>query len=176
VDDSRLDDWARWFVKENTSRRVVLRALAGGTLVSRLAFRGVNEGAVACVLAGEACGRGNRCCDDATCDRGRGHCIPGLPACCAGVWGGGPGRKLGFGWVFGVAVSSGGHVYVSDFDNDRILKFTADGELVTSWGRRGGRRGQFRRPMGVAVAPDRTVYVTDAEKQRFDRRGAFLGQ
>ena len=59
----------------------------------------------------------------------------------------------------GIAVDSSGNVYVADFANDRIEKFTADGKLVTKWGWRGSGDGQFRFPTGIAIDSSDNVYI-----------------
>lgn len=77
----------------------------------------------------------------------------------------------------GIAAASDGSVYIADFGNERIQKFTADGQFVTMWGIDGTRDGQFRRNYDVATAPDGSVYVTDTGNQRIQRftaNGQFL--
>ena len=36
----------------------------------------------------------------------------------------------------GIAVDNKGDVYVSDFSNDRVQKFTSNGQFITKWGRK----------------------------------------
>lgn len=76
----------------------------------------------------------------------------------------------------GVAVASDGDVYVTDA-RDRILHFSAAGEVKGQWGRAGDGAGEFSNPMGVVVAPDSSVFVSDYEQdrvQKFTRNGQFL--
>jgi DNA-binding beta-propeller fold protein YncE len=44
-------------------------------------------------------------------------------------------------WYFdnpkGIAVDNDRFIYITDTDNNRIIKFTSDGKLVTRWGREG---------------------------------------
>src|SRR6478672_1352446 len=47
------------------------------------------------------------------------------------------------------ATDSAGNVYVADYANDRIAKFSPTGAWIKSWGTEGGKNGQFRRPYGV---------------------------
>ena len=54
----------------------------------------------------------------------------------------------------GVAAASDGSVYVSDWFNHRIQKFTPEGVFVTKWGTKGTGDGQFIQPAAVAVASE----------------------
>jgi DNA-binding beta-propeller fold protein YncE len=79
----------------------------------------------------------------------------------------------------GVAVDDQGVVYVADWANHRIQKFTGDGQLLARWGRHGKGNGEFFLPGSVAVDGRGQVYVADAGNhrvQRFDRDGRFLGE
>src|SRR5919198_294683 len=51
----------------------------------------------------------------------------------------------------GVAVDAHGHVYVADEQNNRIQKFSGDGEFRRTWGSNGTKHGEFRYVNGVAV-------------------------
>jgi DNA-binding beta-propeller fold protein YncE len=78
----------------------------------------------------------------------------------------------------GIAVDRYGFVYVCDYANDCIDKFTADGTFVDTWGRHGTALGLFRYPSRIAIAGDDTLYVTDAlnsRVQRFSLAGDLLG-
>jgi DNA-binding beta-propeller fold protein YncE len=58
-------------------------------------------------------------------------------------------------------VDTGGDVYVADWRNDRVQKFTAEGRFLMQLGARGDGDGQFNRPSGVAVDREGRIYVTD---------------
>lgn len=62
-----------------------------------------------------------------------------------------PGRAF-FG-PSGVTFDETGNVYVGDFSNDRILKFTPEGEQIGSIGTSGTEPGQFQGPAGVRISP-----------------------
>lgn len=77
-----------------------------------------------------------------------------------------------------VEIDSNGFVYVAGHE-DRIQKFTADGELVKIWGTSGAGDGQFDHPHGLAIDRSRgdLVYVGDQENGRmqvFTSDGAFV--
>jgi DNA-binding beta-propeller fold protein YncE len=78
----------------------------------------------------------------------------------------------------GIAVDQYGFVYVSDYANDCIDKFAADGTLVDVWGHHGTAPGLFWEPGRIAIARDDTLYVTDAlnhRVQHFSLDGDLLG-
>jgi sugar lactone lactonase YvrE len=92
-----------------------------------------------------------------------------------GSEGSGPGQFHG---PYGVAVDSHHHVYVTDLANDRVEKFTSDGEFRRTWGSRGAGPGQFRYPVGVAVDSHGHVYVASGGPnriQKFTSDGQLLG-
>lgn len=78
----------------------------------------------------------------------------------------------------GAAVDSRGFVYIADTGNDRILKFTPHGALVTQWGGNGSGPGQFINPQGIMIHGD-TVYVGDTGNfrvQQFTLNGQYVTQ
>jgi sugar lactone lactonase YvrE len=79
----------------------------------------------------------------------------------------------------GLAVDGDGAVYVADWANHRIQKFTDQGRLLARWGHFGSAPGSFFLPGGIAVDGQGHVYVLDTGNQRvqrFDRDGRLLGQ
>ena len=69
-------------------------------------------------------------------------------------------------------------MYVVDWGNDRIQKFTAEGDFLKSFGSSSAERGtDLDHPAGVAVDSDGDVYVTDWGNKRvkiFDPEGDVL--
>ncbi len=77
----------------------------------------------------------------------------------------------------GIAVDSGGHLYVADRDNNRIQKFTSAGVFVTKWGSDGSGDGEFNQPAAVAVDAGDHVHVADLDNdrvQKFNNTGTFF--
>jgi DNA-binding beta-propeller fold protein YncE len=78
-----------------------------------------------------------------------------------------------------VAVDSSNNVYVADYSNSRIVKFSGNGTYLTQWGSNGTGPGQFESPFGAAVDSSNNVYVVDDGNNRvekFDSNGNYLTQ
>ena len=91
-----------------------------------------------------------------------------------GSQGSGDGQLAG---LFGMAADSNGYIYVSENVNNRIQKFTSNGNYVTKWGRGGNGDGQFYSPEGIAVDSSGYVYVGDTGNhrvQKFTSDGTFV--
>jgi peptidylamidoglycolate lyase len=77
-----------------------------------------------------------------------------------------------------VAVAPDGSLYVSDgYRNSRVIKFSADGNYITSWGSYGKGPGDFDVPHSIAIDSEGRIYVADrgnARLQIFDSNGKFL--
>ncbi len=92
---------------------------------------------------------------------------------------GGPGRGEGqFVYPVGVTLGGDGSIYVCEYGgNDRIQKFTPQGDFLLAFGSFGTADGAFQRPSGMAWH-DGTLYVADAINNRiqmFSSDGKFLG-
>jgi len=74
-----------------------------------------------------------------------------------------------------------GNIYVADGfgTNNRIAKFTKEGNFVKSWGQTGSGQGQFNNIRGMASDAAGNLYVADAGNNRiqvFDGEGTFKSQ
>ncbi|MCC7200111.1 MAG: 6-bladed beta-propeller [Gammaproteobacteria bacterium] len=66
----------------------------------------------------------------------------------------------------GVAMDSGGHVYVVDALLHDLQVFDGSGALLLSLGSQGSGPGEFWLPNGLWIGPDNTIYVADTHNRR----------
>ncbi len=91
---------------------------------------------------------------------------------------GGPGEEE-FDEPEGVAVDTGGHIWVADAGADRVDELSAGGEVLRQFGSKGAGTGQLDRPVGLAIAPDGDVWVADSANDRleeFSPEGEYVAQ
>ncbi|MEM9530027.1 MAG: NHL repeat-containing protein [Pseudomonadota bacterium] len=84
-------------------------------------------------------------------------------------------------WYFAptgdITLDGDGFIYVAERENERVRKFTRDGQLVTNLGREGDSPGAFLNPVDLTVATNDLLYVTDQDRHRilvFTTDGAFV--
>jgi CRP-like cAMP-binding protein len=121
----------------------------------------------------------------------RGGVIPEAAAGGRGGEGGGRGGRGGapgvgipgdsFSYPADVTRDRSGNIYVADGfgTNNRVAKFTKDGDYVKSWGQTGSGQGEFNKIRGIATDTAGNIYVADAGNNRiqvFDVDGTFKSQ
>jgi len=82
------------------------------------------------------------------------------------------------GWfttVTSIVFDEHGNLFVADFYNDRVQKFTANGTFLTSFGDKGTGPGQFDHAIAIAVAEDGAVFVATSSTTAF-RSGGQNGE
>jgi sugar lactone lactonase YvrE len=82
-----------------------------------------------------------------------------------------------------VAIAPNGDIYVTDghggSSNDRIMKFSKDGNFITTWGKRGKGQGEFDGLHAIALDSAGRVYVGDRVNGRvqvFEGDGKFVAE
>ena len=68
-----------------------------------------------------------------------------------------------------LAGQSGGYVYLCEYGNHRVQKFTTDGEFVGSFGKNGRRDGELDQPWGIARDSKGRMFVLDTYNHRVQR-------
>lgn len=72
-------------------------------------------------------------------------------------------------WPRGIATDRKGIVLVADTNNNRIQKFTAEGNFLSSFGSTGDEPGKFREPSSIAVDNKGSIYVADFLNHRIQK-------
>ena len=83
-----------------------------------------------------------------------------------------------------VDADAAGNIYVANYTNNDVLKFSSSGICITKWGSTGTGNGQFRALYGITLANDpvtgaQEVYVADAENNRvqeFTTSGTWIAK
>jgi streptogramin lyase len=78
-----------------------------------------------------------------------------------------------------VAVDPLGNLWVADTENNRIEKFNANGEYLSSFGSAGTGNGQLSRPTALAIDRKGNVWVADASNHRieeFNSKGEYVAK
>lgn len=90
---------------------------------------------------------------------------PTAPLRCWGKQGSGPGELR---YPYDI-VLDGPHVYVCEFGNHRVQKFTRDGKLVGTWGKAGREEGELENPWAIVKDSRNRLHILDTNNQRVQR-------
>lgn len=64
---------------------------------------------------------------------------------------------------------NGDYVYVAEFGNHRVQKFTREGKFVASWGVQGRRPGELYQPWALVMDSQRRIHILDTYNHRVQR-------
>jgi sugar lactone lactonase YvrE len=85
------------------------------------------------------------------------------------VWGQAGEQPGSLRYPYGIALDGRGHVYISEFGNSRIQKFTETGQLIGVWGKPGRRPGELNQPWALACDSRGAVHVLDTYNHRVQK-------
>ena len=67
--------------------------------------------------------------------------------------------------ISGIALDGHGNLYLAEFDDDRIYKYSISGKLLAQWGEHGSGHGQLDSPDKLALDAQGNLYVTEVGSQ-----------
>ena len=72
-------------------------------------------------------------------------------------------------YPYDLVLGQDGSVYIAEYGNHRVQKFTRDGEVLGTWGTNGKEPGQLYQPWGLAQDSEGRLYVLDSYNHRIQR-------
>ena len=81
------------------------------------------------------------------------------------------------GTLYGVSFDLKGNVWVTDYDNNKVVKLSQDGRLLHTIHHASSRSDYFIHPRGVSVSAEGLIYICDSGNNRVsvhDEDGKFL--
>ncbi len=93
--------------------------------------------------------------------------------CLAGISGSGNGQLNKPAYI----AASDGNIYVTDYNNNRVERFSTAGAYVSQFGTVGTGNGQFKGPAGITADAYGNVFIVDDENDRveeFTRYGTYV--
>ena len=88
------------------------------------------------------------------------------------IWGELGSRPGQFSSPHDVAIDQQGNVHVVDTINNRLQKFSPDGDSVAQWGNTGQKAGEFRSPRGLTIDISGQALLADTLNHRIQRLSA----
>ena len=78
---------------------------------------------------------------------------------------------------FDVAVSSTGDIFITDTDNNRVIKLNSQGEPTAAWENKGAGDGRLNEPWAVTIDGEGNIFAVDKKNyriQKYDAAGNFI--
>lgn len=85
------------------------------------------------------------------------------------VWGQAGAKRGQFYYPYGLAIASDGTVLVIEYKNNRLQRFSPDGQWIASWGGPGFQPGQLNQPWGLVIDSLDRVHLLDSNNHRVQR-------
>src|SRR5262249_5214446 len=76
----------------------------------------------------------------------------------------------------GIVMDNSRVLYITDFGNHRIMKYSMNGDFVGSFGKYGTGDGEFKNPYGIAIDSQERLWIVDTGNRRvqvFKTDGTF---
>ncbi|MBN2443893.1 MAG: 6-bladed beta-propeller [Spirochaetales bacterium] len=77
----------------------------------------------------------------------------------------------------GITIGDDGSIYIADTNNNRIQKFSFNGNYITQWGGYGSELGELRLPFDLEIGSDGSVFVCEFGNhriQKFSSNGDYI--
>lgn len=87
------------------------------------------------------------------------------------------GPRSGTNYLIGLTTNSAGELFVPDFENNRVQKFSNAGVFISSFGSTGSANGEFFQPSAVALDANGNIFVSERGNhrvQKFSSTGTFI--
>ena len=81
-------------------------------------------------------------------------------------------QTISFNSPNGIANDANDDIYITEFQNNRVRKFSSNGELLSQWGTSGNENGQFLNPTGIAIDSEGNIYVSESGNHRVQKFSA----
>jgi DNA-binding beta-propeller fold protein YncE len=72
-------------------------------------------------------------------------------------------------YPYNIVLDGEGHLYVVEFGNHRVQKFTLDGQSLGAWGTPGAEEGQLFSPWALVRDSQGRIHVLDSNNHRVQR-------
>ena len=76
-------------------------------------------------------------------------------------------------YPYDLAFDQHGDLYIAEWGNHRVQKFTVEGKSLGCWGGPGGEPGRLNHPWALAVDSRGSIHVVDTENHRVQRIAPF---
>ncbi len=72
-------------------------------------------------------------------------------------------------YPYDIALAKDGTLFVCEYGNSRVQRFTTTGQPLGIWGRPGREVGELWNPWAIGIDPAGRLYVVDSNNHRIQR-------